>query len=219
MKLWKDWGRRPPKRVVAHPVLARGETISEIVVHHSVTAEGPFLGVVRSIQAAHLDNPDEGYFDIAYNYLVSSEGPDVAVGRGSAQGGATGKGVDARSLSVCFVGDFSERGLNAQAKDNFANLVSFLRGAGILSDGFVVVNGHKHYRATECPGRIADEVKELERLAAPAGRGGAGGGVVAEPDDGLGVPDVQDAVRAVSAALKSCAAALSMLARSLDDGR
>ena len=117
MKIWRDWGRRPAKRVVPHPVVASGGEVGELVLHHSVTATGPFLEVVRGIQSYHLDG-DEGYFDIAYKYLVSAEGPDVAVGRGSAQGGATGSGVDGRTFSVCFVGDYSDKLLGAQAIEN-----------------------------------------------------------------------------------------------------
>lgn len=222
MKIWRDWGRRPAKRVVPHPVLASGGEVQELVLHHSVTAEAPFLEVVRGIQSYHLDG-DEGYFDIAYNYLVSSDGPDIAVGRGSAQGGATGSGVDSRTFSVCFVGDYSDKLLGAQEIENLKSLVSYLRGRGLLTSGFVVLNGHGNYRATSCPGRISEQLKQLEReVNAGAYRPPV---IFPVPDEPEPEPEpepspvsveVSDAIRAVSSALKSCASALSMLARSLE---
>lgn len=163
-----------PKRVVKHPVTAAGGSVDLVVLHHSVTGAGPLQRVLRAIERYHIGGE---FYDIAYNYLVNEEGS--AEGRGAlVQGGATGAGMDSKSLSICVLGDYETAGrdgVSGALVDQLAGLLADLVDMGVLASDFELVP-HSQYKATACCGkRLKAEIPRVMRIVHAAIRG------VAEP--------------------------------------
>ena len=168
-----------PKRVVKHPVTAAGGAVDLVVLHHSVTSAGPLQRVLRAIERYHINGE---FYDIAYNYLVNEEGS--AEGRGAlVQGGATGAGIDSKSLSICVLGDYEtagKDGVSTGLVDQIAALLADLVGMGVLASDFELVP-HSQYKATACCGkRLKAAIPDVMRLVAGATKavtGATSGGV------------------------------------------
>ncbi len=72
---------------------------SYILIHHSATEPD---ASVADIRAAHRAR---GFIDIGYHYLIHPDGT-VAPGRPEHQQGAHARGLNARSLGICCIGNF-----------------------------------------------------------------------------------------------------------------
>ena len=74
-----EWGARVPVST------SYGSTIKMAIVHHSVTTNNyspaDVPGIIRNIQAYHMDAVDRQYADIAYNFVVDKYG-GIWEGRG-----------------------------------------------------------------------------------------------------------------------------------------
>jgi hypothetical protein len=154
------------KTFVSHPLTSKGEPVSLVVLHHSAGWAQPFVEKLRAIERQHTDGE---FYDFAYNFAVSNLG-DTAEGRGATtQGGATGNGMDSKSLSVCAVGDYH----TDKAHATFVTR-AFVEGvAGLLArlvdDGYVTPSfrlaGHGEFKATLCPGgRLTEAIPEIMAL-------------------------------------------------------
>ena len=162
-----EWKELEPKRVVPHPMTSEGSPVALVVLHHTVTAAGPFFDVLRSVDAYHHTKV---YSDIAYNGAASNVSPDWTDLRGPlVQGGATGKTssgivMDTRSLSIVVPGDFETAGKD-EASDTVVDTVSelILRWirAGYVTRDFVLAP-HRAYRSTACCGsRLIARIPEI----------------------------------------------------------
>lgn len=176
--VWRTRGLSP-KKVVRHPVTGSGGAVDVVVLHHSVTAPGPLQSVSRSIERYHLG---KDYYDIAYNFLVNGEG--ALEGRGArVQGGATGAGMDSKSLSVCVLGNFEDSGedeVTVAVRAELVKLLGELVDAGYVAADFTL-RAHSEFKATACCGkrlraaipsvveavRDRNKVKPAEQLDAP----------------------------------------------------
>ena len=169
--------------VVPHPVTVKGGAVKTVVLHHSVTGRAPALAKARAIEKYHAGDETE-FFDVAYNFLVSASDSSVFEGRGSlVQGGATGAGMDASSLSVCAIGNFEASGVPEVLLNNLVDLLSKLVADGYVSPDFVL-RPHSDFKATACCGvnlvrEIPGVVERVKHLGRPAGVGTAP--VVAAP--------------------------------------
>ena len=152
------WGARPPEsRTGLAPTF--GTTL-----HH----EGPTLGdfphtscasKVRGIQAFHMD--DRGWSDVAYTAIVCPHGYTFEcrwVGVRTAANG-TNVGNDT-AYAVCYLGGIGDV-MPAIARDELVSCFRFLDEQGGAGEG---VNGHRDWKATECPG--ADRYAFIPELSA-----------------------------------------------------
>ncbi len=152
-----------PKRVVKHPVTSAGGAVDTVVLHHSVTGSEPFETVLRSIERFHINGE---FYDIAYNFLMNDK--NTAEGRGAfVQGGATGAGMDASSLSICVLGDYETAGkhvVSADLVDGLAGLLVDLVKMGVVAPGFNLA-AHSDFKATACCGvRLKAEIPRVMRI-------------------------------------------------------
>ncbi len=172
----KEWKAAPFKRAPRpHRVTVdAGQPVKEVVIHHTAGNDRPFVINLRNTQQQHLRHPKIDYSDIAYNGAVSNVEPFAANLRGpDAQGGATGAPVDAVTLSVVVLGNFSVEGTHKPTKllgDNLEALLLMWIAMGKVAPDFVL-SGHNKHRATLCPGqRITAELPDLQRRIRLAAR-------------------------------------------------
>lgn len=154
-----EWKARSPKR----PFTVQG-TVDEVWLHHTAGSAGdvgaPTNHLVYETQRQHQE--DQGWNDIAYNFLVDRNGV-VYEGRGGhVMGGAT-KGRNATSQSICWLGNYeSVRPTNEQIE-----ATRWLLEHGADKRWWsrpLLSGGHRDVVATACPGRYAylaiDEINE-----------------------------------------------------------
>ncbi|MFH1810130.1 MAG: N-acetylmuramoyl-L-alanine amidase [Pseudomonadota bacterium] len=147
------WGARAPSCVTPESFFNR------MTVHHTVTApsiNGDFAARIREIQAYHMDG--RGYCDIAYNYLVTTDGRTWE-GRGTNRGGHV-LNENANNIGVSFIGCFHTSDC-AGLGPNIPPAEMILGGAvligalaiqhGIAISGSTVL-GHRDIGQTACPG-------------------------------------------------------------------
>ena len=148
-----DWTTRPPRVRNPHPITSKGGAVEWVVAHHSVTGTEPLEPILRSIQDDHLD--DRGWYDIAYNAAVSNVERLAAHCRGPLlQGGATGRAMDPKSLSICAIGDFHTEGEDDPTSallHNMSDLLAMWIKGGYVSPSFSL-RPHNKYSATACCG-------------------------------------------------------------------
>lgn len=155
-----------PKRVIAHPQTARGGKTDLIVLHHTVTPDAPFFDMLRSVERYHLGRQ---YYDIAYNGAASNSSDDYTDLRGpQVQGGATGNGVDAYSLSIVVPGDFQTSGKDRPRPvvvENVARLIARWHSQGFVSDNFRIGPHRDFYQTSCCGDRLLRLIPQMEARA------------------------------------------------------
>ena len=165
---------RPPKSVTRHPMTSNGVPVSLIVLHHTVTPDEPFYQWLRSVEVQHLNGV---YADFAYNGAASNSSAQYTDGRGpTVQGGATGNGVDASSLSIVAVGDFHTGGKDLASDllvENVAGLiVRWIKGGRVAED--FRLEPHRNFYATACCGdRLVARIPDIKRAVRQQLHGGA----------------------------------------------
>jgi hypothetical protein len=151
-----DWKVLAAKRIVSHPMTAKGYPVPLVVLHHTVTTEGPFFKILQSVDRYHQGGV---YDDIAYNGAASNTEEFYTDLRGPlVQGGATGKWngeiIDRRSLSIVVPGDFQTAGKdapNAVVVDTVAALIVRWILQGHVTRTFKL-EPHRNYHRTSCCG-------------------------------------------------------------------
>lgn len=139
-----ETGLRPPtSRVRFSP--------DTVTLHH----EGPAMGAFqhascatkwRGIQAYHMDS--KGWTDIAYNYGICPHGFVYELRGWEYKSGANGTTTgNTRGLAVCYLGGTGDPFTDA-AKLAFVVVKSFVDA----KTGTPLVNGHRDWKPTECPG-------------------------------------------------------------------
>jgi hypothetical protein len=128
-----------------------------------VTSSEPLETVLRSIERYHISGE---FYDIAYNFLLNDK--YTAEGRGAfVQGGATGAGMDASTLSICVLGDYETAGkhvVSADLVDGLAGLLVDLVKMGVLAPSFNMA-AHSDFKATACCGvRLKAEIPRVMRI-------------------------------------------------------
>lgn len=194
-----DWADAPAKQVVAHPVTSKGQAVSLVVLHHTVSRDQPFEDILRQVLHQHLAGE---YYDFAYNGAASNSSDQNADGRGPlAQGGATGNGVDSYSLSIVAVGQFQPGAKDSNGNllpyqapsdklvENVAQLIASWIERGYVAKNFAL-DPHRKYYATACCGD--DLVARIPDIKARVNEIIAGGSIV--------VPDVNSPFGAVDVA-------------------
>lgn len=134
------WGARPPGEPVRY-----FDTVRLAVVHHTAggNAYGPgdVPGILRSIQNFHMDG--QGWFDIAYHFLVDAFGT-IWEGRfGGIDESFQGthlKGLNAESFGVALIGDFTAAAPSGAAVAAATELIAWkLKRYDVAADGLTTV--------------------------------------------------------------------------------
>jgi len=166
----------------AHPPKGPLETedVRFLIVHHSASRNGHVAADVPWILRSWFDfhtGPDRGWNDIAYNFIVDSEG-GIWEGRegsiaGAIRGDATG-GNQGYSQLVCVIGNFDSAAPTSAALDSLVRVMAWLADkhgiatspgsttsftslgssrwpAGTQLNPSTIV-GHRDMSATSCPG-------------------------------------------------------------------
>lgn len=172
----QEWGARPVRRSFALE-RARG-----VVVHHTNTEnrdplsgkaeEKAAFALARDIQAFHMDDSERRWADTGQNFTISRGGL-VLEGRTSsllhARAGFVTRGAHAGTdegnrlyfgieVEGRNVPDFK---VTDQQWDALVKLCAWLSLAGNFQSHSI--EGHRHFVATECPGKLADHL-DLLRL-------------------------------------------------------
>jgi hypothetical protein len=165
---------RPPKGALS------AEEPRFLLVHHSASRNGHNSADAPAILRSFFDfhtGPEKGWNDIAYNFLIDSQG-GIWEGRagslnGPVAGDATG-GNQGFSQLVCLIGDFNAAQPTAASKQSLAALLAWLanrygissapgarvsftsRGSNRWPAGSQVttptITGHRDMSQTTCPG-------------------------------------------------------------------
>lgn len=169
-----DWGAKVPiERTPFDPGPER-----RVVIHHSGDDHlelGDDLEAeairVRAIERFHTDPRPAGraWSGIAYGFLIAPSG-HVFVGRGWERAGAHAgsRAINFDSISICFLQDGRVTPLTPAAIASCRNLISDGIHQGHLTDD-CEINGHRDFKATECPGDLI--YSNLEMLDPRVGRG------------------------------------------------
>ena len=122
------------------------EVLNTIVVHHSATAYGNPI----EVQNLHMDG--RGFSDVAYHFLIDSEGV-IYEGRAINIRGAHVQGFNTGSVGIVLLGNFNDVQPTESQFDSLHALVDYLRYTYEIR----YLAGHKDYPnqspdGTECPG-------------------------------------------------------------------
>jgi nucleoid-associated protein YgaU len=142
-----QWGAKP---LTKYTNTIRAGARSQIVIHHSVTAEGKTQleveGILRRIDAQHRAN---GWGGIGYNLAVDYAGR-VYEARGIDIHGAHAAGSNAKGYGICYIGDGRKR-ITPEAIQAIQRLVIELQARSLKK---LQVVGHNQVNRTECPSEL-----------------------------------------------------------------
>ena len=144
------------------------EKIYRLTVHHSAiylrdTSLTTCAAQIKHIQRDHM-NPDRGYADIGYHFLIDPAGR-IWEGRDLRWQGAHARGENNRgNIGICLLGNFM-RGREGQ-RPTTAQLASLRQLIGDLSGHYSIANDqihcHKDFVKTDCPGPLlASQVQDI----------------------------------------------------------
>lgn len=124
--------------------------IDSIIIHCSATPEGKHF-TAADIRRWHKA---QGWSDIGYHYVILLDGT-VQEGRPISQPGAHCKGMNARSIGICYIGGLSADGktpkdtrTTAQKAAMHALVERLARQYGLTA---AQIHGHNEYAAKACP--------------------------------------------------------------------
>jgi len=124
---------------------------SHVLIHHSATPDTPMVET-HGYRKYHTEA--RGWRDLGYAYVVELAGHDYAMlaGRPLSWPGAHCRGMNTQAIGICLAGDFSV------VPPPIAQQRCAARHVAALCDLFNIptenIQGHRDYRATECPGRM-----------------------------------------------------------------
>ncbi|XP_049962046.1 uncharacterized protein LOC126482114 [Schistocerca serialis cubense] len=145
----KEWLAEPPSQ----PVDVVEGPLDLVIINHtaSLSSETPALNMIllRRIQLMHMEG--QGWFDIAYNFLVGMDGV-VYEGRGWGIVGSHTKNYNAASVGVAFIGHFMQELPSPEAVASLWRLLEQGVRLGHLSPDYRIL-GYCQCRPSESPGR------------------------------------------------------------------
>lgn len=144
-----EWGAKPPKSGPWKLTLPT----PHLILHHSASA-GTDEAAVKAIQAFH-QGPARGWSDIAYNFLLDIDAPDVDIfeGRGWGVKGGHAQGYNSVSHGICVIGNFNVSLVPEMVIDRLAHLIAYGHQEGYWPDRITL--GHRDTRGSntgDCPG-------------------------------------------------------------------
>jgi hypothetical protein len=160
-----EWGC-PDGQITTHGSLGY-TTVTHLIVHHTAMGvEAPdsdWPALVRSIWNFHV--LERGWADIGYNYLIDPNGV-IYEGRSGGDNviGAHFSGVNAGTMAVALLGDFTNAEPTAEALNRLNEILAWKcdqccldpEGRSLHEASQLILNtisGHRDgLKATECPG-------------------------------------------------------------------
>ncbi|MDO4540268.1 MAG: peptidoglycan recognition family protein [Syntrophomonadaceae bacterium] len=124
---------------------------TEIILHHSATADGAVLKDFDAIRKYHIEH--NGWRDIGYHYVVELvEGQfKVLHGRSESDEGAHCMDHNKKSIGICCVGNFEL----TQPPEGLYYVVAELCRDIMSRHPIERICAHKDFSATACPGRFS----------------------------------------------------------------
>ena len=150
----EEWGAAPPKN---HLGRISGP-VSEIFVHHTVTASGPPDREVELMRTVQQIAFDRDFSDISYSYLIFPTG-NVYEGRGFGVVGAHTVGHNSTSYAMSLVGNYESEPMTDAQVDAVRQMIEEGQRLGFVTSE-PTIQGHSDVSSTACPGTHA-----FERLA------------------------------------------------------
>lgn len=169
------WGSDlPPKGPLS------SEDVKFLIVHHSASNNGhtgaDARRILRGWYSFHT-GPEKGWNDVAYNFVIDSDGGIWEAREGSLAGAVAGDatgGNQGFSQLVCIIGDYNAAVPTQASLDSLARLLAWLadrygistapgaqttftsRGSNLWAEGVEVttptITGHRKMSKTTCPG-------------------------------------------------------------------
>ena len=144
----QQWNARKPKSGYT------AQKIEKIVLHHSwAPTQAQYKGsaTIRGIQNYHMDDPNTGWMDIGYHFLI---GPDGLIYEGRPEG-AVGAHCppNTNMVGICVIGNYDPNAdqVNAKIETSLVNLLSWLSSTyGV--DPKSCYFGHRNFSSKSCPG-------------------------------------------------------------------
>jgi hypothetical protein len=142
------WGARPPKNAYTQHVVQR------LVVHHSwIPNQSQYKGAlsIRGIQNYHMDDPNTGWTDIGYHFLIGPEGT-IYQGRPETVVGAHAS-PNTNAVGICLIGDYDpgKDPIPPVMEKSLVELLTWLCSNYKVNPG-VNIYGHCDYSTKSCPG-------------------------------------------------------------------
>ena len=118
----------------------RRRSTDTIILHHSAGA--------GSVEEVHRIHRGQGWPGIGYHFYVRQDGK-VYRGRPEAQIGTHTAHYNARTIGVCFEGNFQTETMPGAQYEAGVELLRYLLG----KYGPLEIKGHRDFNATACPGK------------------------------------------------------------------
>ena len=130
---------------------------NRITIHHTAEVPGArfdgsladSLEIARKVQRTHMAN--SGWGDIGYHLLIDSQGRVIEARDLRYQGAHAGNSTSNRNnIGICLIGHFGHGKPSPQAMAALERTLVELRREHSIRRS--EIHGHKHFKATECPG-------------------------------------------------------------------
>ncbi|HAE37773.1 MAG TPA: hypothetical protein DCG57_03940 [Candidatus Riflebacteria bacterium] len=144
----QTWGARPPKSSYS------AHAVQRLVVHHSwIPNQSQYKGAlsIRGIQSYHMDDPNTGWADIGYHFLIGPEGT-IYQGRPETVVGAHAS-PNTNAVGICLIGDYDPEKdpIPPVMEKSLVSLLSWLC-SNYKVNPKVNIFGHCDYSTKSCPG-------------------------------------------------------------------
>lgn len=144
-----------------------------IILHHSwlpSVAQYKGAATIRGIQNYHMNDPNTGWTDIGYHFLI---GPDGLIFRGRPENAVGSHCIpNGRKIGICCIGNFDpgQDPLPEKMYEALKKLVPYLASKHGISPAALL--GHRDFSTKTCPGdMVYGKVPELRSLLQAALKG------------------------------------------------
>jgi hypothetical protein len=141
----EEWGAVPPTGS-STGVARLAVPTKDLILHHAGSSGGAATRV-RAIQRYHMQS--QGWGDIAYHYLIDSDGT-VYEGVGGGIRGAATFGQNLTSHALCLLGNFNTEHPTPRALGSLVEVIEWGHGRDWWPNR--ITGGHRDFRSTSCPG-------------------------------------------------------------------
>ena len=204
-----QWGANEALR---HPGQTYNSVVQKIIVHHTGTPNDitNYAGLCRGIFQSEVANTQEGYIDIAYNWLIDPRGniyegrwaqnyqpgvPHTGELRGANVQGAHAIYHNIDTIGIALMGTYDAIGPSPAMINGLVTLLAWKcarwgidpNGRGIYHasngafENLFNICGHRDTSATDCPGQRMEPLLPAVRAQTAARLGGGGYWIAADP--------------------------------------